>query len=215
MPKLINSNIKLLAVDPSLTCSGWALFGCVKSELQQGKLLAVGKVKSLPTSFKLPERYKDLQNKISNIFEQLQLAKDDVLVCESPTTMRDPGAAFKVEQVRGIFETVARSKGLAVPGRINPRTVQSQIMGLKGKQLERSIVKRTASVLVQSLYKMELSEMGFDVTLANLTRNQDIVDAILVGSMALSKLRFANYGELTLEDSFLASESRRGKLCRR
>src|SRR5690606_567012 len=134
---------RLLAVDPSLTCSGWALFELATARPGQGKLVAVGKIRSLSPRVPLATRFSDLQRKIVGVYESLSLSGNDVLICESQTTMRDPRAAFKVEQVRGIFETVARSRSLHVPGRINPRSVQSEVMGLRGKQLARAVVKDT------------------------------------------------------------------------
>ncbi len=200
-----------MAVDPSLTCSGWALFD-LSDELAGGALLvAVGKIRSLAPSFPLATRLLDLQHKILQIFEQLSLGADDVLICESQTTMRDPRAAFKVEQVRGIFETVARSRALRVPGRINPRSVQSEVMGLRGKQLERAVVKHTAVQIVKSVYGDALSSLGFTVDNRNLLRHQDIVDAILVGSLAVSRVQGAERAGFDLEEAFLPRARRVGK----
>ena len=177
---------RLLAIDPSLTCSGWALF-----EVERGSLCGVGKLKSLAASVAMAARLQDLQTRIGALLDRFELGRHDVLICEEQTTMRDPRAAFKVEQVRGIFESVARSRRVTVPGRLNPRSVQFEIMGLKGKQTKREIVKEVAAEVVRSLYGSTLKGMGFDATTANLKRNQDIVDAILVGSLGLSRIRSA------------------------
>src|SRR5689334_2486040 len=120
----------LLSVDPSLTCSGWALFS-----LRSTALMGVGKIRSLPPSHALPDRLNDLQRKVQAVFDQFQLTEKDILVCEAPTTMKDPSAAIKVEQVRGMFESLARTRRVTVPGRINPRTVHHELLGLKGRQL--------------------------------------------------------------------------------
>lgn len=177
---------RLLAIDPSLTCSGWALF-----EVRGGTLCGVGKLRSLGAANPLAARLQDLQGRIAGLMERFQLTAGDVLICEEQTTMRDPRAAFKVEQVRGIFEAVARSRRVKVPGRLNPRSVQFEIMGLKGKQTKREIVKEVAVEVVRSLYGTALAGIGFDPTPRNLKRNQDIVDAILVGSLGLSRIRSA------------------------
>lgn len=177
---------RLMSIDPSLTCSGWALFS-----IRDERLLAVGKIKSKPARFPLAIRLLDLQQKIKEIFERLQLSERDVLVCEAQTTMRDPRAAFKVEQVRGVFETIARERALEVPGRINPRSVQNQVMGLKGKQLRRSVVKDTALQTVMAVYGSSLENIGFQVSADNLKKHQDIVDAILVGSLGLVRIAAA------------------------
>lgn len=177
---------RLLAIDPSLTCSGWALF-----EVKGGTLCAIGKLRSLSAELPLASRLQDLQSRVEGLLERFGLGQRDVLICEEQTTMRDPRAAFKVEQVRGIFESVARSRRLVVPGRLNPRSVQFEIMGLRGKQTRRDIVKEVAAETVRSLYGGVLKSMGFEATSQNLKRNQDIVDAILVGSLGLSRIRSA------------------------
>lgn len=197
----------LIAVDPSLTCSGWALFS-VKSN----KLMAVGKIKSKPPSIPLGLRLKDVQEKILNVFEQLGLGGSDVLICEAQTTMRDPRAAFKVEQVRGIFEVIARDRQMCVPGRINPRTVHNEVMGLRGKQLARQFVKEAAVNIVQSLYGSSLRELGFPCDSDNLKKNQDIVDAILIGSLGMTRIAAAKHTGTSLEEIFSSNiKSRTGK----
>lgn len=188
---------RLFAVDPSLTCSGWALFS-----ISPESLLAVGKLRSLPPSEPLPRRINDLQERIVSLFDQFQLGQSDVLICESQTTMRDPRAAFKVEQVRGIFETIARERKTVVPGRLNPRSVQQEVMGLRGRQLKRDIVKRTAVQVVLSVYSEGLSNMGFPSTEAELRKHQDVVDAILVGSLGVSRIASAARGGFPLEEAF-------------
>lgn len=176
----------LLAIDPSLTCSGWALFNAESLSLE-----AVGKVKSLAPAIPLQQRYADLQVKVNKLLVSLGVSKGDILVCEAETTMRDPKAAFKVEHVRGLFEMLARSLGLEVPGRLNPRTVHNEVMGLKGRQLKREIVKTTAVSIVQTLYGRNLQELGLDPDTKLLNKNQDIVDAILVGHLAVHRVKSA------------------------
>jgi Holliday junction resolvasome RuvABC endonuclease subunit len=189
---------RLFAVDPSLTCSGWALFN-----IAEQKLLAVGKVRSLPPSNPLSKRLENVQNRISQIYESFQVNENDIIVCEAPTTMRDPRAAFKVEQVRGIFEALGRERGAIVPGRLNPRTIQSEVMGLRGVQKPRNEVKELAAFIVERLYLESLKSMGLcGRESPQLKRHQDIVDAILVGNAALSRINSAMKGCGVLEDLF-------------
>lgn len=202
---------RLLAVDPSLTCSGWALFRIPPPGRGEGSLLAVGKIRSLSPAVPLPLRYLDLQQKVTKVYDSLQLAANDVLICESPTTMRDPRAAMKVEQVRGIFETVARGLNLSVPGRIHPRSVQQEIMGLRGKQLSRAIVKDTAVQIVKTVYGKSLEAIGFEADEANLSKNQDIVDAILIGALALTRIEGAQRGGVPPEEVFVAKVRSAGR----
>ena len=188
---------RLMAVDPSLTCSGWAFF-----EVRSRKLVAVGKVRSLDPSQPLASRLADLQRKISGIMADLEIGAEDYVICEAPTTMRDPRAAIKVEQVRGIFEAVARMRLAQVPGRLNPRTVHHQVLGLVGKQLPRPEVKRVAVEVAHRLFAEPLSAIGFESTKPNLKRNQDIVDAMLLGHLGLTSLQSAEWAEMPPEELF-------------
>lgn len=173
----------LIAVDPSLTCSGWALFS-----VSDERLIGVGKIRSLKPTVRLSLRYRNIQEQIESLFDKLSIGRDDMLVCEAPTTMKDPKAAFKVEQVRGIFETLARQRGVLVPGRLNPRTVHYEILGLKGKQLKRSIVKTTACAVASHLHSKALTKIGFK-EVDQLKRHQDIADALLIGSLVLARIK--------------------------
>lgn len=197
---------RLVAVDPSLTCSGWALFN-----LSSGAVLAVGKMRSKPPSVALALRLEDLQGRINGLFEQLKLGADDFLICESPTTMRDPRAALKVEQVRGIFEALARNRQMQVPGRINPRSVQYEVMGLRGRQLSRGVVKETAVRVVQASFGSDLSRLQFDPSPSNLRRHQDIVDALLLGALGLARLQASIAAAIPHEVAFLERPTRPGR----
>jgi Holliday junction resolvasome RuvABC endonuclease subunit len=188
----------LLAVDPSLTCSGWALF-CLKTK----QLLAVGKVKGpKPAGNTLSSRYEDIQNQVSLLFKHFELSSTDIVLCEAETTVKDPKAAFKVERVRGIFETVARTFGCKVPGRVNPRTVHFEVMGLRGKQLKREIIKDTALQTAFSLYASTVKALGLGESSSSLKKHQDIVDAILVGHVAVSRINSAIKTGVPVETCF-------------
>lgn len=201
---------RIMAVDPSLTCSGWAVFAVNGEEL-----LAVGKIRSKDASLPLAERLRDLQMRIEGVFDELKFSGRDVVICEAPTTMRDPHAAIKVEQVRGLFESAARTRGVFVPGRINPRSVQYEVMGLRGKQLARTIVKDTALKVADAVHGAALRTLGVVREAAELKRHQDIVDALLLGTLGLAWMRAAAQGGISL-DLFFAERaaSRRPKSLR-
>lgn len=192
-----------MAIDPSLTCSGWALF-----QIVDGQLLGVGRIRSLPPSHGLHARLTDLQAKILHTFELVELSENDVLICEDATSNLDPGAAAKIERVRGIFETLARARAMSVPGRIHPRTVQHEVMGLKGRQLSRRVVKGVARDIAVKLYGSRLTTFGFDCSEKSLLRNQDVLDAILVGSLAVTKAQNAMRCGRPLAEYFLTGHSR-------
>ncbi len=136
-------------------------------------------------------RLRRLQDRVSGILEKLSLGAQDVLVCEAPTTVIDPHNAIKVEQVRGLFESAARGRGVVVPGRVNPRTVQYEVMGLKGKQLVRTEVKLAALRTAIYLYSPRLEQLGFVATEDELKKHQDIIDALLIGRLMLSRIKAA------------------------
>lgn len=188
---------RLFAVDPSLTCSGWALF-----DIRSEKLLGVGKLRSLPPNIALAERLEDLQRRVRALMDAVSLNEFDVLVCEAPTSIKDPHAALKVEQVRCIFEALARERLSIVPGRLNPRSVQSEIIGLKGRQLKRSVVKEQALRVALMLYGVELAGLGLARSLDELKRHQDIVDALLVGRVSLSRIKRAAKARVGLHSEF-------------
>jgi Holliday junction resolvasome RuvABC endonuclease subunit len=177
---------RLLAVDPSLTCSGWALF-----ELSTERLLGVGKLRSLPPSISLVKRLADLQHRIGQVMDSVGLGGEDAVICEAPTSIRDPSAAFKVEQVRCIFEALGRERSCLVPGRLNPRTVQTELLGMRGPQLKRTLVKSQAVEMAMLLFRNELAELGTARTSVELMRHQDIVDALLLGHVAMNRMKHA------------------------
>ncbi len=162
----------------------------------------MGKIKSDPPSVPLATRLEKLQGHIGKVVTNLSLGEQDVLVCEAPTTMKDPLNAIKVEQVRGLFEAAGRDRGVVVPGRVNPRSVQYEVMGLKGKQLARPQVKAAAVRTVQYLYAADLQRLGIDTGDASLTKHQDIVDAMLIGRFAILKVQGAIDTRQTLESVF-------------
>lgn len=187
----------LMAVDPSLTCSGWALLS-----IPEGEVLAVGKIKAAPPSVPMATRLERLQGAIKKVLSNLSLGELDVLVCEAPTTMKDPHNAIKVEQVRGLFESTGRSRGVSVPGRVNPRSVQYEVMGLKGKQVARLEVKAAAVRTVQYLYAPALQRLGIEASDAVLKKHQDIVDAMLIGRFAVLRIQGALDSRQPLEQVF-------------
>ncbi len=197
-------NSRLVSIDPSLTCSGWALFS-----LGSGNLLGVGKLRSLSPIIPLSVRLITLQKRIEELLNEIKIGQNDVLICEGETSMKDPRAAFKVERVRGIFETVARSKGVTVPGRVSPRSIQSEVMGLKGAQKKRDDVKRVARGIVSAMFSDQLRKVGFDPSDKNIEGNQDIVDAILVGLFTMSRINIADATGESLVEIF--AEKKRGR----
>jgi hypothetical protein len=189
---------RLLAIDPSLTCTGWAIFS-----LNDGVLRGVGNVKALPPATPLAERLARLQARVSDLMVGMKLGQRDILVCESQTSMLDPKAAIKVEQVRGIFEVLARARGVNVPGRMNPRSVQREMLNFRGVQQKRYDVKMAACKVVKSLFSKQLEALGFDPSMKNLIKHQDIADAILVGSLSVSRIADAKNAKISIEEMFV------------
>lgn len=216
---------KLLAIDPSLTASGWALFSLgndgspsAQSAAATHRLpLAVGVICPPGPEVEMSRRLASLQTQVEQLISKLHMSKGDFLVCEGPAPIvLNPDSAIKVERVRGIFETVARSFGLVVPGRINPRTVQSELLGMRGKQLSRSAVKEWARHTAQVLFGPQLASCPINGLRQGKRRSgtpampQDIIDALLIGVLGASKLNIARRSGIAPEAVFEA----RGKKAR-
>jgi len=185
--------VKMLAVDPSLISSGWALF--------EGPLLVgVGCIRTQVGP--LAPRLGLLQSRVSDLLGKCRITFQSILVCEDATTMIDPSVALKLEQVRGIFECSARAVGATVPGRINPRSIQSVLLGLRGSQLKRELVKAAAVEIVRYHYGQRLEQLHFSSAASHLTKHQDICDAILVGHMGLLRIEEARRLSVPLWEVF-------------
>jgi hypothetical protein len=156
----------------------------------------------------MADRLTLLQERVDSLVNRLGLGPADAMVCEAPTTMRDPFAAIKVEQIRGIFESVARVRNVVVPGRINPRSVHFEVLGLTGRQLGRAIVKQMGIRAAGVLYAEDLQRLGLAADEDALKQHQDIVDAILIGRVALSRLREASFGDISPAELFAAKAGR-------
>lgn len=189
----------LFAVDPSLTASGWALF-C----LLEDRPLAVGVISPPGPKLSMPQRLEFLQREIVRTLKHFSLAHGDILICEGPAPLvLNPNSSMKVERVRGIFETVAREHRLHVPGRINPRTVQVELLGMRGKQLPRKEVKAWASEAVDKLYGKQLAKLPiYGVRKRAQRLPQDVVDALLIGALAVSRVRMSHSTKVELESMF-------------
>lgn len=176
--------------------------------VKDGSIASVGKIKGAPPSIPMAERLEAIQQNIESLFTKIGLGPSDVLVCEAPTTVKDPHNMFKVEQVRSMFEVLARHRSVSVPGRINPRSVHYEIMGFHGKQLPRAQIKASAVKTVEYLYSSALTTLGVIGNGTNLSKHQDIVDALLVGRLGLSRIQAAQDGKLSLEAMFHNTERR-------
>ena len=173
-----NTKRRLLAVDPSLTCTGWAVFDVAK-----GRPTEFGVIKPPGPTTHLTLRYDWLQDEVVRVCTLLGLGREDFVVCEGPAPLvKNPESSLRVERVRSIFEAVARLHGAKVLSRLNPRTVQTELLGLRGKQMKRAEVKQLARSTAFQVFP-ELAESS------QKKLSQDIVDAILVGMLAVSKVQ--------------------------
>lgn len=200
-------------MDPSLTCSGWALFA-----LNDGLPCAIGVISPPGTELALATRIELLQREVEQLLESFQLGTGDLLVCEGPAPLvLNPQSALKVEGVRGVFETVARSRGVSVPGRLNPRTVQSELLGMKGKQLDRRTVKEWARAAAIQLYGSRLDRLLAKQELLRKDAvpgrpakiSQDAIDALLIGAVAVGRFKLSASSGLSVEEVFQGGGKRR------
>jgi len=207
---------RLLAVDPSLTASGWVLFSVADAQpLELGVLCPPG------PKMNLADRYLVLQQEVQSLYSRLSLGINDVLVVEGPAPLvMNPNSALKVEGVRGIFESVARARKVAVPGRLNPRTVQTELLGMRGKQLSRKDVKEWARATAAQLFGDELLRLSgnSDASVSYDSISQDIIDAILIGTLAVARVKNSCQIGQELTAAFATKSKasfRRGRLLRR
>ncbi|MCC6221555.1 MAG: hypothetical protein IT291_09985 [Deltaproteobacteria bacterium] len=196
----------LLAIDPSLRASGWAAF-CLRS----AKPICVGVVSAPGPAELLSKRLDALQSKLEQLFDSLEMAKGDILVCEGPAPLvLNPLSALKVERVRSMFETIARTRKVDVPGRLNPRTVQTELLGLRGAQLPRKKVKLIARQVAERLYGDNLSKLFLNNGHVSSKRQlpQDVVDAVLVGVSVLARIQVACSTGMKLNELFVPKNSK-------
>lgn len=209
--KQVSRHRLLLAVDPSLTASGWALYS-----LRTSKPVAWGVILPPTPEVALSRRLDELQRRVNELLSIVGLAEGDYLVCEGPAPLvKNPMSALKVEHVRGIFEAVARSRGVNVPGRLNPRTVQTELLGMRGKQLARKSVKEWARATVERLFPQELKEIP--VLGSNSAQvPQDVIDAVLIGVVAIARVELGRRSGVDVAEAFQSrGSSRRGMGSRR
>ena len=194
--------------------TGWALFSVRSAKPVRGGVLAPP-----GADVNLAERLTLLQRDIETLFDEINLGLGDVLICEGPAPLVvNPGSSLKVEQVRGIFEVVARTRGASVPGRLNPRTVQTELLGLKGKQLARKEVKRWAREVAHRLFGNDLERMFDNKSSRNSELHsqrhskprdipQDVIDALLIGALAVSKIQLAERMNVNLSEVLSSSRN--------
>ena len=182
---------KLFVVDPSLTSTGWVVF-----DLQRGGIIKFGVMSDPGAKIVLSERLKILQQEADSLLSSFKLGKNDVLICEGPAHLvLNPQSALKVEQMRGIFEVLARKRGVDVPGRVNPRSVQTEVLGLKGAQLERKEVKRAARNIAERLFAKDFAKSKKIIP-------QDVIDASLIGAYCIARIALCEQLGVDLAETF-------------
>lgn len=182
---------RLLAIDPSISACGWALF-CVNTT----NPLDAGVFRP-PKQGHLESRLALLQKTVEAFFANIEFGKEDFLVCEGPAPLHtNPMSSMVVERVRGIFETLARAKGAMVPGRINPRSIHSEILGLYGKQVNRVYVKQIARTCATHLFQEFITFKQEETNSAQLA--QDLIDALLIGAAACSRVGQAQASNMSV-----------------
>ena len=182
---------RLFVVDPSLTSTGWVMF-----DLRRGHIIEFGLMHDPGAKVVLSERLKILQQEADDLLGSFKLGKSDVLICEGPAHLvLNPQSALKVEQMRGIFEVLARKRGVEVPGRINPRSVQTEVLGLKGAQLERKEVKKAARNIAERLFAKDFSKSKKVIP-------QDVIDASLIGAYCIARIALCEQLGIDLAETF-------------
>lgn len=185
---------RVLAIDPSLISSGWALF-----KTSPRRCLAFGTIRTQKVKC-LESRLKSIQTQVNDLYTSINLSASDLVLVEDATKFIDPLNLIKVERVRAVFEVLARSSGIETK-RIHARTIQRFVMGLTGRQLKREIVKACARQTAWALYRSELMQIDGIKTVEDMKRCQDIVDALLIGHYATSQINGKSYEPTVAEGS--------------
>lgn len=172
---------RVLAIDPSLISSGWALF-----RTSPRRCIGFGTIRTEQIKC-LESRLRSIQTQVKDLYTNINLSADDLVLVEDATKFIDPLNLIKVERVRAIFEVLARYSEIQTE-RIHARTIQRFVMGLTGRQLKREIVKACARQTAWVLYQSELKKIHGIKTVDDMKCCQDIVDALLIGHYATSEL---------------------------
>lgn len=164
--------VRMFAIDPALNNTGVAIF-----DIYRKKLISTHIIKGLDEKTDLMKRYEHLQSLIRAFLHKENFKQNDLIICEEAAAFKNAATVFKLEYARVVWEILGRTLGGKTPFRICPRSVHVELLGLRGRQQERKEVKLAARKVFEMLYpdKKDLS--------------QDEIDAVLIGELALTKLR--------------------------
>ena len=168
--------MRILAMDPSLSCIGWALMETGEDELRHLEWVSSwGKAEPTGTTFD------DKLASAGAIAERvLRGASADILAVEMPVVYRNPQTTIKLAQVVGVVRWAAhhwvdRVIEIQPGGRL-------AALGLPVR-LKRPIAKELVINVVNNLYKRTFT-----------MEDHDIADAVAVGHAALAELRKEQWG---------------------
>jgi len=166
--------IRILALDPSLSCVGWALME-FDPELVRDWVNSHGNFR--PEGDDLDAK---LANAADTLGRMLMASPVDILAIELPVVYRNPATTIKLGQLVGALRYVAYQT--------TDRTIEIQPGGrLTALGLPCRMKRKTAKELVVSMintrYKLELE-----------AADHDVADAVAVGHAAILKLRQEAWG---------------------
>ncbi|MCS6961758.1 MAG: crossover junction endodeoxyribonuclease RuvC [Deltaproteobacteria bacterium] len=173
---------KVLAVDPSSSSLGWAIIDTREIPLDAG-------VFYYNTDISISNRVKHIVNEIKHIIDCYNLKRGDYFVVESSAGCINPRTFLILERIRGAGEAVALLNGLTVLGRINPRSIHVNLLGIK-KSLARVFVKSAIRSYVEKQFSAFLKSAEIEV----IPKNQDVFDALLLGYYFVRILKMCNNG---------------------
>ena len=155
----------LLAVDPSVRCTGYAVF-------KDGKVIRVGRIKPKSDG---DDRYWEISNAIAEILDQYSF---DALAIESQFVARVSRSTLVLPEVKGIIKGTFFVKNQhGVVADITPMEAKKAIGISKITKKDRKAYKEAAVAKVTELF-------SFDEKI-----NDDVADAIAIGVAFIKKLK--------------------------
>jgi len=167
--------IRILALDPSLSCIGWALMEYAP-DWRRDWVTSYGVVQ--PCGDTLDDKLAEIGGHAERL---LRGSNPDILAVEMPVVYRNPATTVKLAQALGVIRWAAhhwtdRTIEIMPGGRLTA-------LGLP-MRMKRKDAKEMVRTLVNQVYKLELT-----------AEQHDIADAIAVGHAAIVEIKKEEWGK--------------------
>lgn len=178
---------KVFSVDPSVSSLGWAIMQV------SGRLVDAGVLK-YSSKNSICERIQFILREVNDLIQYYKLGPTDYCVLESSAGIINPRSFLALERVRSSVEALAIIKGLRVIGRINPRSLQSKMLGLK-KMEKRDFVKSAIRSFVIQEFRSFFDGNRLDISRVE----QDLFDAVILAYYFVKLISFLKNEQVITE----------------